>query len=77
MKEFVEACKKATGVEIQVEYLSRRPGDYAEVYSDPLKIQRELNWTAQNTDLLRSLQIAWNWQKAHRNGYGSPLAMAF
>lgn len=34
MKEFVEACKKATGVAISVEYLSRRPGDYAEVYSD-------------------------------------------
>lgn len=77
VKEFVEACKKATGVEIKVEYLSRRPGDYAEVYSDPSKIQRELNWTAQNTDLLRSLQIAWNWQNSHRNGYGSPLAMAF
>ncbi|XP_020586483.1 probable UDP-arabinose 4-epimerase 2 [Phalaenopsis equestris] len=77
VKEFVEACKKATGVEIQVEYLSRRPGDYAEVYSDPSKIQRELNWTAHNTDLFKSLQIAWNWQKNHRNGYGSPLAMAF
>ncbi|KAJ0027297.1 hypothetical protein Pint_36581 [Pistacia integerrima] len=46
VKEFVEACKKATGVDIKVEYLSRRPGDYAEVYSDPTKIRRELNWTA-------------------------------
>uniref|UniRef100_A0A6N2L8A1 NAD-dependent epimerase/dehydratase domain-containing protein n=1 Tax=Salix viminalis TaxID=40686 RepID=A0A6N2L8A1_SALVM len=33
VKEFVEACKKATGVEIKVEYLGRRPGDYAGVYS--------------------------------------------
>ncbi|XP_020673180.1 probable UDP-arabinose 4-epimerase 2 [Dendrobium catenatum] len=77
VKEFVEACKKATGVEIQVEYLNRRPGDYAEVYSDPSRIQRELNWTAQNTDLLKSLQVSWNWQKYHRHGYGSPLAIAF
>lgn len=76
VKEFVEACKKATGEDIKVQYLSRRPGDYAEVYSDPSKIRRELNWTAQYTDLQKSLRIAWNWQKSHRNGYGSPLVVA-
>ncbi|XP_010258701.1 PREDICTED: probable UDP-arabinose 4-epimerase 2 [Nelumbo nucifera] len=76
VKEFVEACKKATGVDIKVEYLSRRPGDYAEVYSDPSKILHELNWTAQYTNLQESLQIAWRWQQSHRNGYGPPLAMS-
>ena len=76
VKEFVEACKKATGVNIKVDYLSRRPGDYAEVYSDPTKIKRELNWTAQYTDLQESLRVAWRWQKSHPNGYGSRLASA-
>lgn len=71
MKEFVEACKKATGVNIKVEYLARRPGDYAEVFSDPSKINQELNWTAKYTDLQESLRVAWRWQKAHRNGYGT------
>ncbi|TYJ12806.1 hypothetical protein E1A91_A10G006000v1 [Gossypium mustelinum] len=71
VKEFVEACKKATGVDIKVEYLPRRPGDYAEVFSDPTKIRRELNWTARFTDQQESLGIAWRWQKAHRNGYSS------
>jgi UDP-arabinose 4-epimerase len=71
VKEFVEACKKATSVEIKVDYLSRRPGDYAEVYSDPSRINRELNWTAKYTDLQQSLSVAWRWQKSHRNGYGS------
>lgn len=69
VKEFVEACKKATGVDIKVDYLERRPGDYAEVYSDPSKINQELNWTAKYTDLEQSLRIAWRWQKSHRNGY--------
>ncbi|KAJ6749508.1 hypothetical protein OIU85_000174 [Salix viminalis] len=69
VKEFVEACKKATGVEIKVEYLGRRPGDYAEVFSDPSKVKQELNWTAQYTNLKKSLQIAWKWQKSHLNGY--------
>ncbi|KAK8535116.1 hypothetical protein V6N13_130315 [Hibiscus sabdariffa] len=72
VKEFVEACKKATGVNIKVEYLPRRPGDYAEVFSDPSKIRRELNWTARYTDLEESLEIAWRWQKVHRDGYNSP-----
>lgn len=77
VKEFVKACKKATGVDIKVEYLPRRPGDYAQVYSDPTKIRLELNWTAKHTDLQESLGIAWRWQKAHRDGYGPALAMPF
>lgn len=75
VKEFVEACKKATGVDIKVDYLERRPGDYAEVYSDPSKINSELNWTAKYTDLHESLSIAWSWQKLHPNGYVSPSAV--
>jgi len=71
VNEFVDACKKATGVDIKVEYLNRRPGDYAEVYSDPTKINKELNWTAQYTDLKESLSVAWRWQKSHPHGYGT------
>lgn len=71
VKEFVEACKKATGVDIKVDYLERRAGDYAEVYSDPRKIKEELNWTAKHTNLQESLKMAWRWQKLHRSGYGS------
>ncbi|KAF2550872.1 hypothetical protein F2Q68_00035739 [Brassica cretica] len=71
VKEFVEACKKATGVEIKVDFLPRRPGDYAEVYSDPTKILRDLNWTARFTNLQDSLQVAWGWQKIHPHGYAS------
>ncbi|XP_042457578.1 probable UDP-arabinose 4-epimerase 2 [Zingiber officinale] len=76
VKEFVEACKKATGVSIKVDYLERRPGDYAEVYSDPSKINRELNWSARYTDLQESLSIAWKWQKSHPNRYESEAAVA-
>ncbi|XP_020393119.1 probable UDP-arabinose 4-epimerase 3-like isoform X3 [Zea mays] len=70
VNEFVDACKKATGVNIKIEYLNRRPGDYAEVYSDPTKINKELNWTAHYTDLKESLSVAWRWQKSHPRGYG-------
>ncbi|KAH7841645.1 hypothetical protein Vadar_032585 [Vaccinium darrowii] len=76
VNEFVEACKAATRVNIKVDFLPRRPGDYAEVFSDPAKILTELNWTAQHTDLQKSLEVAWRWQKSHRNGYETTLPMA-
>ncbi|KAL9997493.1 putative UDP-arabinose 4-epimerase [Helianthus debilis subsp. tardiflorus] len=69
VKEFVEACMKATGVSIKVEYLPHRPSDYAEVFSDPSKIRRELKWSARFFDLEKSLRGAWKWQKSHHNGY--------
>ncbi|KAE8728716.1 putative endonuclease or glycosyl hydrolase [Hibiscus syriacus] len=40
VKEFVEACKKAMRADIKVDYIPRRPGDYAEVFSDPSKIRQ-------------------------------------
>ncbi|KAL8192243.1 hypothetical protein R6Q57_027910 [Mikania cordata] len=76
VREFVEACKRSTGVSIKVETLPRRPGDYAEVYSDTSKILRELNWSAKYTDLENSLLVAWKWQKSHYNGYG-PIKTSF
>ncbi|KAK4488045.1 hypothetical protein RD792_003787 [Penstemon davidsonii] len=75
VREFVEACKKATGVPIKVDFLPRRPGDYAEVFSDPTKINSELNWTAKYTNLEESLKTAWRWQKEHLDGYGTAEVM--
>ncbi|KAJ7559569.1 hypothetical protein O6H91_04G091500 [Diphasiastrum complanatum] len=69
VKEFVEACKAATGANINITYLDRRPGDYAEVYSDPSKIYQELNWSAKHTDLKNSLSTAWKWRRANPDGY--------
>ena len=57
LKEFVEACKKATGVDIKVEYFSRHPGDYAKIYSDSCKIRSDLGWSARY-NLEESLSIA-------------------
>ncbi|KAG6544414.1 hypothetical protein Mapa_014248 [Marchantia paleacea] len=75
VQEFVEACKKATGVKIDVQYLGRRPGDYAEVYSDPAKIKLELNWTATHVNLTENLAIAWKWRKLHPEGYDNSITL--
>ena len=70
VKEFVSACLNVTGRPIKVvEVKERRPGDYAEVYSDPSKIKMELGWVAKNTDLRETLRVAWKWRELHPNGY--------
>lgn len=70
VREFVEACKRVTGVAIDVkEQAKPRPGDYAEVFADVTKIREELGWTAKYVDLDESLGHAWNWRKAHKHGY--------
>eukprot|EP00850_Spirogloea_muscicola_P012254 SM000078S22113 [mRNA] locus=s78:497917:500508:+ [translate_table: standard] len=72
VREFVNACLNVTGKDIKiVEQRERRPGDYAEVFSDPSKILKELRWQARYTDLQESLRMAWDWQKEHPNGYSS------
>ncbi|CAM6102891.1 unnamed protein product [Calypogeia fissa] len=72
VKEFVDACKAATETNISVTILDRRPGDYAEVYSNPRKINEKLNWVAKHTNLTETLRVAWKWQKAHPDGYKIP-----
>ncbi|CAI5976227.1 unnamed protein product [Closterium sp. NIES-65] len=70
VREFVNACLNVTGAPIKVmEQKARRPGDYAEVYSDPSKIYRELGWKAKYTDLKDSLAMAWRWRRLHPDGY--------
>mmetsp|Transcript_1293 Transcript_1293/g.2679 ORF Transcript_1293/g.2679 Transcript_1293/m.2679 type:complete len:401 (+) Transcript_1293:280-1482(+) len=74
VKEFVDACREVTGVDIKVTMQKQpRPGDYAEVFADPAKIQSELNWTARFTDLKEGMATAWRWRKQNPNGYPSDL----
>jgi UDP-arabinose 4-epimerase len=76
VKEFVNACKAATQTNITVTIEEKRPGDYAKVYSDPKKINQKLNWHAKYTNLTETLSVAWKWQKAHPDGYKTPLEAA-
>ncbi|CDP17705.1 unnamed protein product [Coffea canephora] len=74
--DHISRLQEATGVPLKVDdYLPRWPSDYAEVYNDPTKIRTELKWTTKYTDLQESLRVAWRWQKAHINGYGTPQSM--
>ncbi|EFJ51669.1 hypothetical protein VOLCADRAFT_87343 [Volvox carteri f. nagariensis] len=70
VKQFVEACRRVTQRDITVVYQEEaRPGDYAAVWSDVSKINRELGWRANYTDIEEGLRHAWQWRVKHPHGY--------
>ena len=69
VKEVIESCRRVTGHAIPVESGPRRPGDPPALYADPGKVQRELGWKAEITELDAIIESAWNWMKANPEGY--------
>ncbi|MDO4759832.1 MAG: UDP-glucose 4-epimerase GalE [Candidatus Saccharibacteria bacterium] len=49
VREMVTAFEKASGKALPCVEAPRRPGDIAEVYADPSKAERELNWKTELT----------------------------
>lgn len=70
VRQVIETARQVTGKAIPVREGSRRPGDPAELVADSSRIQRELGWRPQHTDLRAIVETAWNWHRAHPQGYG-------
>lgn len=60
--ELVKAFIKVTGVDLNYKIVGRREGDTEQVWADPEKANRELNWVA-DTPIDDVLLSAWEWQK--------------
>jgi UDP-glucose-4-epimerase GalE len=68
VQEVVVAAKRISGVDFNVEYQPRRPGDPPAVWADCSKAERELGWKAQY-GLETILKTAWRWHCTHLNGF--------
>lgn len=66
--EVIEAFSKAKGEPIPYVIEGRRAGDLAEIYSDPSKAARELNWEARYS-LEEMCRDSLNWQRKNPDGY--------
>lgn len=64
----IEAFRRITGMDIPFEFLSRRPGDLAECWSDPTKAYEELGWSA-TLGLDAMVTDSWRWQSNNPSGY--------
>lgn len=68
VQEVIDATRRISGRNFNVEYGLRRPGDPTAIYADCRKAERELGWKAQY-GLETILQTAWQWHSTHPNGY--------
>jgi len=69
VREVIEASRKVTGHSIPAEESPRRPGDPPRLVADPSRIEKELGWKAEWTDIEKVIDSAWQWHKAHPQGF--------
>jgi len=69
VREVIETARQITGHPIPSVDAPRRPGDPPELVAGSEKIRQELGWQPHYPDLRDIVQSAWNWHKAHPNGY--------
>ncbi len=70
VREILDSVKRVSGVDFTVHDAPKRAGDAIALYNDPTKIRSTLGWEAQITDIDEVVASAFNWLKAHPNGYG-------
>jgi UDP-glucose 4-epimerase len=70
IREVIEAVGQAVGRPVPHEVKPRRPGDPPALYADASKIQRELGWSAQRTELIDIVASACRWFRDRPGGYG-------
>ena len=59
-----------TGHAIPVEVGPRRAGDPARLVADSEKARQVLGWIPRITRMEDIIATAWNWRRAHPDGYG-------
>jgi UDP-glucose 4-epimerase len=66
VKEVLNAVEKVTGKKVPCVTGPRRDGDPPMLVADSTRLQRELGWKPEYSDLNRIVETAWAW--ANRNG---------
>ncbi|MFG0330534.1 MAG: UDP-glucose 4-epimerase GalE [Phycisphaerales bacterium] len=72
VREILDSARRVTGEKIKAVEGERRPGDPPRLFADPTKVQAELGWTAQHTEIDEIIATAWNWISKHPHGYFAP-----
>ncbi len=70
VKQIVEVARSVIG-EFRVDSGPRRPGDPPKLYADASKIERDVGWVAQRTDIRAMIESAWRWFEHHPRGYAA------
>lgn len=62
-REVVDMIEEVSGKKINVKEASRRPGDANILIADPKKINDELNFSPQHSDIRTIVDSAWRWHE--------------
>jgi UDP-glucose 4-epimerase len=71
VREVVETVRRVTGHPIPAREVERRPGDPAVLVAASDSIKRELRWQPQFQTLESIVRSAWEWRRAHPDGYAT------
>ena len=71
VREVVETVRRVTGHPIPAREAQRRPGDPAVLVAASDSIKRELGWQPQFQTLESIVRSAWEWRRAHPDGYAT------
>jgi UDP-glucose 4-epimerase len=69
VREVIEVARQVTGHPIPAVEAPRRPGDAPRLVASSEAIRRDLGWTPRFPELRQIVASAWEWQRAHPNGY--------
>ena len=69
VRQIIRTCEEVTGKSIPTITQPRRIGDPPELVASPQRTQVALNWKPRFTKIQDIIGNAWNWQKAHPQGY--------
>jgi len=69
--EIIRAVEEATGLRVPFSKGPRRAGDPPALYADSRKAVNELGWKVKYSDVRGVVETAWNWHKAHPQGFGA------
>jgi UDP-glucose 4-epimerase len=72
VREVIESARRVTGCTIAARESERRPGDPAVLVASSKKIRDELGWVPKHPELDDIVRSAWEWRRAHPNGYEEP-----
>jgi UDP-glucose 4-epimerase len=69
VREVIETVRKVTGHPIPAREVQRRPGDPAVLVASSENIKRDLHWNPKFPALEDIVRSAWEWRRAHPEGY--------
>ncbi len=70
VRQVIETARQVTSHPIAAVDGPRRPGDPPVLVAGSERIRQELGWQPRYPDLRDIVQSAWDWHRAHPNGYG-------